>query len=60
PLDFLDKGRKYKATWIEDGINAPTQAMDYRIKNGSVGAGDTFKAKIARNGGIALIIEPAG
>lgn len=59
PLDFLDKGRKYKATWIEDGINAPRQAMDYRMKNGTVGAGDTFKAKIARNGGLALIIEPA-
>ncbi len=59
PLDFLDADKKYKATWVEDGINAPRQAMDYRIKNGTFVAEDVFNAKIARNGGIALILEPA-
>ena len=58
PLDFLAKDKKYKATWVEDGINAPRQAMDYRMKTGTVSAGDTFNAKIARNGGLTLIIEP--
>lgn len=58
PLAFLDGNRRYKATWIEDGINAPRQAMDYRLKNGFLSADDTFKAKLSRNGGLALIIEP--
>lgn len=58
PLDFLDTGRQYKATWVEDGINAPRQAMDYRLKNGTFVSEDVFNAKIARNGGIALILEP--
>lgn len=58
PMSFLADGKRYKAVWVEDGINAPNQAMDYRMKNGTLTAADTFKAKIARNGGFALILEP--
>lgn len=58
-LSFLAPGAEYTATWIEDGVNAPRQAMDYRLKSGKMSAADIFKANLSRNGGLALILEPA-
>lgn len=58
-LDFLTPGQKYNITWIEDGINAPQQAMDYRMKKGSVDSKSVLPVKLARSGGWAAIIEPA-
>ncbi len=58
PLDFLTPGRKYKATWVEDGINAPRQAMDYRIKSGTLSSTETFPARLSRNGGLLLLLAP--
>lgn len=57
-FDFLEPGKEYKITWVEDGINAPHQAMDYRIKNGTVNASTKKPVKLARSGGWAAIIEP--
>lgn len=57
PLNFLDPNRKYKATWVEDGVNAPRQAMDYRIKTAPVTSA-TFPARLSRNGGLLMVIEP--
>lgn len=56
-LDFLEKGRTYTMTWFEDGINAGTQAMDYRKKTLQVRSGDHFDIKMARNGGFAAVIN---
>lgn len=58
-LSFLAPGAEYTATWIEDGVNAPRQAMDYRLKSGKMSADDIFKTNLSRNGGLALILEPA-
>jgi alpha-glucosidase len=55
-LDFLDPGTQYKMNIFEDGINAPTQAMDYRHKESVVRKGDVFEVKLARNGGLAARI----
>lgn len=56
-LDFLEIGRKYKMTVIEDGPNAGRQAMDYRRREADVKKGDKVNIKMARNGGWAAVIE---
>ncbi|ANH82087.1 alpha-glucosidase [Niabella ginsenosidivorans] len=56
-LDFLNTDTPYKMDLFEDGINAPTQAMDYRATTKTVRQGDEFRIKIARNGGFAARIK---
>lgn len=56
-LDFLEKGKTYTMTWFEDGINAGSQAMDYRKKTLQVKSGDHFDIKMVRNGGFAAVIN---
>ncbi len=56
-LDFLNPGSEYKMTIFEDGINAPTQAMDYRRNERIVRKGDEFEVRLARNGGLAARIR---
>lgn len=56
-LDFLENGRKYKMTVIEDGPNAGRQAVDYRHRVTDVKKGDRVNIKMARNGGWAALIE---
>ncbi len=57
-LDFLQPGQTYQMTWFEDGINAPRQAMDYRMKNSLVKQGDKVEMKVARNGGWTGVLKP--
>lgn len=57
PLDFLEKGRSYKITSFEDGINSGRQAMDYRKKEAQTKKGEMLKIKMVRNGGFAAVIE---
>lgn len=56
-FDFLEKGKVYKMTYFEDGINAGRQAMDYRKKTAEVKAGDRMTIKMVRNGGFAAVLE---
>lgn len=56
-LSFLTKDNEYKMTCFEDGINAGTQAMDYRKIQSVVKNGDNLTVKMVKNGGFAAIIE---
>jgi alpha-glucosidase len=56
-LDFLPKGKTYRLTLFEDGLNANVQAMDYSIRQQEVKHGDIVHVKMARNGGVAARIE---
>lgn len=56
-FDFLEKGKTYTMTYFEDGINAGSQAMDYRKKTVQVSAGDKITIKMVRNGGWASVLE---
>lgn len=57
PLDFLPKGKTFRMTSFEDGINAFRQAMDYRKKEREVTSDDTITVQLTRNGGWAAVIE---
>jgi alpha-glucosidase len=57
-MDFLEKGKRYKITYFEDGINAGRQAMDYRKKTMSINANTKLAIKMVRNGGYAAVISP--
>ncbi|MBP3481793.1 MAG: glycoside hydrolase family 97 protein [Alistipes sp.] len=50
-FDFLDKDATYDVTSVADGINAPQQAMDYRIVRDRASYGDKRTLRLARNGG---------
>lgn len=56
-LDFLKEGQTYHMTCFEDGINANHQAMDYRKTNRTLKKGDKIIVSLARNGGLAAVIE---
>ncbi|PUZ24699.1 alpha-glucosidase [Chitinophaga costaii] len=56
-FDFLSPGKTYTMTYFEDGINAGTQAMDYRKKIMQVKKGDTLTLHMARNGGWAAVLQ---
>ena len=56
-LDFLKEGQTYHMTCFEDGINANHQAMDYRKTNRTLKKGDKIIVRLARNGGLAAVIE---
>ncbi len=49
-FDFLDEG-EYKLEYIEDGINADTRAMDYKLKSTSINKNDVRTIKLAPGGG---------
>ena len=57
PLDFLPDNRMFKMTLFEDGVNAFQQAMDYRRKEIEVKKGDVLTIRMARNGGVAAVLE---
>ncbi|MDR2847759.1 MAG: glycoside hydrolase family 97 protein [Bacteroidales bacterium] len=56
-LDFLPAGKTFRLTAFEDGINANHQAMDYDVRKLNVKQGDKIHVKLARNGGVAAVIE---
>ncbi len=60
PLDFLDKGRKYRATIYADASDA--HYMDnpqaYRISDKKVSSSSRLKLKAAPGGGFAISIKP--
>lgn len=55
-LDFLSSGSHAFRSFC-DGINADRQAMDYRRQDTSVDAATTFTFRMAKNGGMAGVIE---
>ena len=57
-FSFLTKGKTYRMTYFEDGINAGRQAMDYRKKTISVKHGDKMTIQMVKNGGWAGEICP--
>jgi alpha-glucosidase len=56
--DFLMKDRKYKMTFLQDGINADNHPSDYEIKSQEITFGDDIKIMMASGGGWAAIIKP--
>lgn len=56
-FDFLQKDKTYTMTYFEDGINAGTQAMDYRKKTMQVKYGDKMTITMVRNGGWAAVLN---
>ena len=55
-LDFLGAGQ-HKLTLYKDGVNAGYQAMHYNKVEQNVTNASTIEVKMARNGGVAAIIE---
>ena len=60
PLDFLDKGRKYKATIYADAPDAHylDNPQAYTISTKTVNAKSRLKLKAAPGGGFAISITP--
>jgi len=56
-LDFLPSGKTFTMTIFEDGLNADRQAMDYTLTKKEVRQGDKIHVRLARNGGIAAVLE---
>ena len=58
-LDFLDKGRKYEATFYEDAKDADYEKNPkaYTITKKIVKQGQTLKIKEARGGGFAISLK---
>ena len=48
---FLEKGKTYTLTAIEDGANAHRRAIDYRQTTSTCTAGDRFTVHLAPGGG---------
>lgn len=57
-LSFLEKGRSYKATVFEDGVNADRYAEDFSIREVTVSKGNTLSYEMGRGGGWSAIIKP--
>ncbi len=59
-LDFLGKGKTYKATIYEDGIGADYQKnpLSLNIRQIEVTATDVLHLYLARSGGAAIRLEP--
>ena len=55
-LDFLEENKSFTMTSFKDGINANTQAMDYKKTEQTVKANQEYKITMARNGGFAAVI----
>lgn len=60
PLDFLQDGKTYQATWYEDAPDAHfiTNREAYQVRKGMVKKGDTIQARLAPGGGHCLWIRP--
>jgi hypothetical protein len=60
PLQFLDKGRKYRAVIYADapGANWKTNPEAYRISEMTVDAKSTLRLQLAAGGGAAVSIYP--
>lgn len=60
PLDFLQEGKTYQATWYEDAPEAHfiNNREAYLVRKGTVKKGDTITAKLAPGGGHCLWIRP--
>ncbi len=59
PLDFLQKGQRYRATVYRDGDDAhwDTNPYDYVIEEQTVTATDSLELKLAAGGGTAIRFE---
>lgn len=55
--DFLQKGKKYKATIYKDGINADRFATDYKIEEMTVTNESNLQLHLAQGGGFVVKIE---
>lgn len=58
PFDFLGDG-KYNIELIEDGVNAVTRAIDYKMVEKEIQSNDTVHLKLAPGGGWVARIWPA-
>ena len=60
PLDFLQDGRIYQATWYEDAPDAHFvhNREAYQVRTGTVRKGDHVQARLAPGGGHCLWIRP--
>lgn len=58
-LDFLEKGKNYRATLYSDGEKAGWESnpTDYRIEEKMVTSQDTLTVKMASGGGFALSLQ---
>lgn len=57
-LSFLPKGKKYKMTIYQDGINADRNAIDYQMKEIIVDNTYQTEFKMAPGGGMAAMLQP--
>ncbi|WP_282124990.1 glycoside hydrolase family 97 protein [Marinifilum flexuosum] len=57
-LSFLPKGKKYKMTIYQDGINADRNATDFKMKEIIVDHTFQYDLKMAPGGGMAAMIQP--
>lgn len=55
---FLEKGKKYRAVMMSDGINASKQAQDYLRSELDIDSTSKVKVRMAPGGGFAMIVEP--
>ncbi|NOU59679.1 glycoside hydrolase family 97 protein [Marinifilum caeruleilacunae] len=57
-LSFLPKGKKYKMTLYQDGVNADRNAIDYKMKEIIVDRNYQAECKLAPGGGMAAMLQP--
>jgi hypothetical protein len=59
-LDFLEKGKKYKATIYKDAANADwkTNPEAYMIESKTVDNAAVLKIEVAPGGGFAICLQP--
>ena len=55
-LDFLEKGKTYRATIFRDGVNANHNAEDYKREEMDVDSATTLDIKLASGGGFVMKI----
>ncbi|MDC8754301.1 glycoside hydrolase family 97 protein [Erythrobacter sp. sf7] len=62
PLDFLEKGKRYRAQIYRDGPDADwdTNPYDIVIEEKTVTGGDSFAVRLASSGGVAVRFIPVG
>ena len=60
PLDFLEDGKTYQATWYEDAPDAHfiNNREVYQVRTGTVKKDDIIQARLAPGGGHCLWIRP--
>ncbi len=57
-FSFLDRNKKYKITYLEDGTNADRIATDFKRISKTITSGDTITIHMAKGGGWAAQIIP--